>query len=122
MQQSFPYRVRRERPLDPGAVLIYQWDIRDAGGRLACRYIGKSRSDERPRRDYAWNVGRLLQGHPYHIAGRGYRQIHRCLAGAAERGSSVTLILVRNVHEGEDEFAVERGYQQRRGHFHTCGS
>ena len=63
---------------------VYQWSI----GQSAV-YVGKAKTLGERLRDYPLNVRGLLEGRPYHVRGRTYRDIHRALMRAYEDETAV---------------------------------
>ncbi len=85
------------------APLLYRIVI---DGRLY--YIGCANSAKRPHKHYARNVQRLKDNKPYRKnLPDGFREIHRQLFEASEKGQSIIIELLRNV-PGEEKFREER--------------
>jgi hypothetical protein len=103
--------------VDPGAALIYLWQVWTREGEIVYRYVGKAEGGaSRPRDHYRRNVRNLLSGKPYR-AGKPdeFRVVHRRLAEAMRNGERVTLTLLCNVSTGEDINEAERRLQKEHG-------
>jgi len=87
--------------VDETAPLVYQFEVRLNG--QTHRYVGKSvNGSQRPRRDYAAVVSRLMTGTPYRKGNSdGFRRVHRVMAEALGVGGSIHLQLVENCEEDE---------------------
>lgn len=89
---------------------LYQWQIEGAG----C-YIGKYTHISRPRREYAANVLRLMQGRPYRLSNpHGFRRVHRALLQAHLDRRQITLTILENaspadIHKRERELISRHG-------------
>ena len=102
--------LRLPHELNESLPLIYMWEIREPGGLLVGRYIGKAKAGaNRPLKHYKRNVANILASKPYRSGNPGgYRRIHHALAEAERRGLQVTLQFVCNVAPHENINEVEQ--------------
>jgi hypothetical protein len=101
-----------ENQVNPKEPLLYRITIGDA--RLF--YVGSSNSAHRPKTRYKWNVGRMMDGKPYHKKSdpRGYRRIHRELLAASLRKDKIVIELLCNVPKLTKSTEERKAIQEHR--------
>ena len=90
-----PYITETPSNVDPSAPLVYRFTI----PALNVIYHGKAKDGAvRPRRDYARNIERMLQGLPRRTTPgqERYRPIHYAMYEAVQGGYGIELTLVEN--------------------------
>ncbi|SAK97680.1 hypothetical protein AWB79_07501 [Caballeronia hypogeia] len=87
---------RDENGVDPFLRLLYYWEIRNASGEIAGRYVGKAADGSRPWRRYPRRVENLLRGDSYG------RSIHHALAESVLQRHRAKVTFLCNVPSDAD--------------------